>query len=63
MRSIAAVTTRAAEWRTAAIPATSSQRRMIMPPWTLPAYVGVRDAHPAAELRARLGGWARLHGG
>jgi hypothetical protein len=37
MRSIAAVTTRSPEWRTAAMPATSSQRCMITPPCTLPA--------------------------
>ena len=37
IRSIAAVTTRRPEWRTAAIPATSSQRYMITPPCTLPA--------------------------
>ena len=36
IRSIAAVTTRRPEWRTAAMPATSSQRCMITPPWTLP---------------------------
>jgi hypothetical protein len=32
-----AVTTRIPQWRMAAIPATSSQRCMIFPPWTLPA--------------------------
>ena len=37
IRSIAAVTTRQPEWRTAAMPATSSQKRMITPPWTKPA--------------------------
>src|SRR5215208_7131231 len=36
MRSIATVTTRQPEWRTAAMPATSSQRYMITPPCTLP---------------------------
>src|SRR3954469_16665430 len=37
MRSMATVTTRVPQWRTAAMPATSSQRYMITPPWTLPA--------------------------
>ena len=37
IRSMAAVTTRRPEWRTAAIPATSSQRCRITPPCTLPA--------------------------
>ena len=37
MRSIPAVTTRPWQWRIAARPATSSQRRMITPPCTKPA--------------------------
>lgn len=37
MRSMAAVTTRVPQWRIAAMPATSSQSFMIVPPWTLPA--------------------------
>src|SRR5918992_3181902 len=41
MRSMAAVTTRQPEWRTAAMPATSSHMRMISPPWTLPALLAV----------------------
>src|SRR3954447_16966121 len=36
IRSMPAVTTRVPEWRIAAMPATSSHRRMIAPPWTLP---------------------------
>ena len=49
MRSIAAVTTRLPAWRTAAMPATSSQRCMITPPCTLPA----RFASPTPIQRVR----------
>src|SRR5687767_6085184 len=52
MRSIAAVTTRVPECRTAAIPATSSQRCMITPPCTLPALFA--SAIPIQRLRVEL---------
>src|SRR5262245_3900201 len=50
--SIAAVTTRAPEWRTAAIPATSSQRCMSTPPCTLPEVFA--SAGPIQRLRIEL---------
>src|SRR5215207_3240085 len=52
IRSIAAVTTREPEWRTAAMPATSSQRCMISPPCTLPALFA--SAIPIQRLRIEL---------
>ena len=52
IRSIAAVTTRSPEWRTAAMPATSSQRCMITPPWTLPAVFA--SPIPIQRLRTEL---------
>ena len=52
MRSIAAVTTRAPEWRTAAIPATSSHRCMSTPPWTFPDVFA--SAGPIQRLRIEL---------
>ena len=49
IRSTPAVTTRHPEWRIAAIPATSSQRDMIRPPWMLPAVL----ASPTPVQRVR----------
>ena len=54
IRSIAAVTTRQPECRTAAMPATSSQRCMITPPWTLPAVF--ESAMPIQRVRTELRG-------
>ena len=50
-----AVTTRWPEWRIAAIPATSSQSFMIVPPCTLPAVLASANPIQRVELRARLG--------
>src|SRR5215208_764996 len=52
IRSIAAVTTREPEWRTAAMPATSSQRCIITPPCTLPALLA--SEIPIHRLRIEL---------
>ena len=49
IRSIAAVTTRNPECRTAAMPATSSQKRMITPPCTYPAVF--ESAMPSQRVR------------
>ena len=50
IRSMPAVTTRSPEWRTAAMPATSSHMCRITPPWTLPA----RLASPTPIQRLRI---------
>jgi hypothetical protein len=52
MRSMAAVTARRPEWRTAAIPATSSHRCMITPPCTFPPRLA--SPIPIQRLRTEL---------
>ena len=59
IRSIAAVTTRLRQWRIAAMPATSSQSFITIPPWTNPAELAspipIHLTRTASESEAGLG--------